>query len=116
MDGIPGYKGHHDLWMPTHFKRICSAIDQLPSNLDFDDPSLPGTGLSQNLESHYLSQSHADSASPPVEQNSQSSNARQEGITPSTSFTDPETTKRRKGKKQWSFRFPHGVGKSMLVV
>ena len=42
--------------MPKHFKRICSAIDQLPSNLDFDVPSLPETGLSQGLESYHLSQ------------------------------------------------------------
>ncbi|KAL7938084.1 hypothetical protein V8C35DRAFT_140486 [Trichoderma chlorosporum] len=36
-------KNVYDLWMPSHFKKICSAIDQLPADLDlgFDDPSLP---------------------------------------------------------------------------
>ncbi|ODH38658.1 hypothetical protein ACO22_02225 [Paracoccidioides brasiliensis] len=26
----------YDIWMPTHFKRICSAIDQIPPDVDFD--------------------------------------------------------------------------------
>lgn len=26
----------HDVWMPIHLKRLCSAIDQLPPNLSFD--------------------------------------------------------------------------------
>ncbi|KAH7016318.1 uncharacterized protein B0I36DRAFT_227755, partial [Microdochium trichocladiopsis] len=39
----------YDVWMPKHFERICSAIDQLPSKLDFDVLSLPETGLSQGL-------------------------------------------------------------------
>lgn len=38
----------YDLWMPKHFQRICSAIDQLPSNLDFDVPLLPETGLARS--------------------------------------------------------------------
>ncbi|EQL31616.1 hypothetical protein BDFG_06070 [Blastomyces dermatitidis ATCC 26199] len=25
----------YDIWMPTHFKRICSAIDQIPPDVDF---------------------------------------------------------------------------------
>ena len=88
-------KNVYDTWMPSHFKKICSAIDQLPSDLDFEDPSLPETGLSQGLESHHLSQS--DATSPPVEENSQSS-AKLEVVTPSTSFTDQGTIK-KKGRK-----------------
>ncbi|ATY58256.1 hypothetical protein A9K55_003630 [Cordyceps militaris] len=61
--------------MPLHFKRICSAIDQLPADLNFDDPSLPSTGLSQGLESHHLSRSDIESTSHHVEQDSQSSNS-----------------------------------------
>lgn len=43
-------KNVYDTWMPVHLKRICSAIDQLPSSLDFDvqAPS-ESTGLSQDL-------------------------------------------------------------------
>ncbi|KAL2264414.1 hypothetical protein VTK26DRAFT_3301 [Humicola hyalothermophila] len=33
-------KNVYDIWMPEHFKKICSAIDQLPSNLGSDNPPL----------------------------------------------------------------------------
>lgn len=29
-------KNVYDIWMPTHFKRICSVIDELPADLQFD--------------------------------------------------------------------------------
>lgn len=29
-------KNVYDIWMPTHFERICSVVDQLPSDLDFE--------------------------------------------------------------------------------
>ncbi|KAG8407779.1 hypothetical protein J3459_018372 [Metarhizium acridum] len=100
LDGKEKWTAYHftknvyELWMPSHFKRICSAIDQLPSDLDFDDPSLPITGLFQDLQSHYLD---ADLVSLPAEQDSQST--KQQIATPSTSFTNPGTAKKRKGKK-----------------
>lgn len=88
-------KNVYDIWMPKHFKRICSAIDQLPTGLDFDVPSLSdATGLSQGLESAQLD---ADSAS--VEQDSQSSGPGQQR-TPDTSFTAPGAAKRRKENVQ----------------
>lgn len=93
-------KNVYDAWMPAHFKKICSAINQLPANLDFDVPSLPETGLSQDLESHHLSQSDADTVPLPAEQDSRSSDTGQENGTPGTSFTDPGAAKRRKGRKQ----------------
>ncbi|KAK4657141.1 hypothetical protein QC762_0042840 [Podospora pseudocomata] len=78
--------------MPKHFENICSAIDQLPSDLDFDVPPLSkATGLSQDLG---LMRSDASCASIPNEQDSQSSNAEQQAVTPGTSFSEP---KRRKG-------------------
>ncbi|KAF5617076.1 hypothetical protein F52700_12718 [Fusarium sp. NRRL 52700] len=46
----------YDIWMPAHFTRICSAIDKLPSHLDFNIPSLVETGLSQEFESHHPSE------------------------------------------------------------
>lgn len=55
-------KNVYTLWMPTHFKRICSAIDQRPSHLDFEVASLAGTGLSQEIQSHHLSQSDTGSS------------------------------------------------------
>ncbi|KAK4664871.1 uncharacterized protein QC763_0075240 [Podospora pseudopauciseta] len=86
-------KNVYDTWMPAHFKNICSAIDRLPSNLDFDVPPLSeATGLSQDLGN--LMQSDASCASIPDERGSQSSNAGQQAVTPGTSFSEP---KRRKG-------------------
>lgn len=92
-------KNIYDLWAPSHFKRICSAIDQLPLDLDFDDPSMPSTGLSQDLQSHHLTQSDPDLLSLPSEQDSQSSHAKQETATPSTSFTNSGIAKKRRGRK-----------------
>ncbi|KAL2172954.1 uncharacterized protein P884DRAFT_213584 [Thermothelomyces heterothallicus CBS 202.75] len=85
-------KNVYDMWMPEHFKNICSAIDQLPSDLDFDVPPLSeATGLSQDLGN--LMQSDATCASMPNERGSQSSNAEHQVVTPGTSFSKP---KRRK--------------------
>jgi len=78
-------KNVYDTWMPAHFKNICSAIDQLPSDLNFNVPPLSeATGLSQDLGN--LMQSDASCASIPNERGSQSSNAEQQAVTPDTSF------------------------------
>ena len=58
--------------MPSHFHRICLAIDQLPADLNFDDPSLPATGQSQQFEILHLSQSDADFDSMSAEEDGQS--------------------------------------------
>ncbi|KUI54634.1 hypothetical protein VP1G_10697 [Cytospora mali] len=98
-------KNVYDIWMPLYFKSICSAIDQLPSNLDFDvSPLSEATGLPQDLGN--LMHSGAGSTSVPVEGDSQSSNAEQPSATPGTSLTRPEAgsearpevAKRRKGQ------------------
>jgi hypothetical protein len=91
-------KNVYDTWMPAHFKNICSAIDQLPSDLNFDVlPLSEATGLSQDLGN--LMQSDASCASAPDERGSQSSNAEQQAVTPGTSFSEPKRSepKRRKG-------------------
>lgn len=50
-------KNVYDVWMPTHLERICSAVDQLPSGLDFQVSEGPevqseaATGLSQDMGS-----------------------------------------------------------------
>jgi len=45
-------KNVYDTWMPKNFENICSAINQLPSELNFDVPPLPeATGLSQDFGS-----------------------------------------------------------------
>jgi hypothetical protein len=61
-------KNVYDIWMPAHFKRICSAIDELPS-IEVSQQSEAGeSGLSQGLESHHLfSYSSQDAVSLPEE-------------------------------------------------
>lgn len=50
-------KNIYDIWMPKHLKRICSAIEQLPADLDFgvlQEPTLQfdeAAGLSQEMDS-----------------------------------------------------------------
>ncbi|WPH01400.1 Hypothetical protein R9X50_00424500 [Acrodontium crateriforme] len=57
-------KNVYDKWMPTHFKRICSVIDDLPLNPDFGVSEPGESELSQGLEPHHLSnQSRSDAAS-----------------------------------------------------
>ncbi|KND86127.1 hypothetical protein TOPH_09249 [Tolypocladium ophioglossoides CBS 100239] len=103
LDGKDKWTAHrftknvYDTWMPAHFKNICSAIDRLPSDLDFDVPPLSdATGLSQVLGN--LMQSGACSASA-GERESQSSIAEQQAVTPDTSFSRVEVAKRRRGQK-----------------
>ena len=95
-------KNMYDTWVPSHFQRISSVIDQLPTDLDFElsgqsECRFPEhSGLSQELESRHLSQSDADSASLAVHGNNQSG---LQNITPSTSVsqsTDPTRFKKPK--------------------
>ena len=81
-------KNLYDTWMPDHFKRLCSVIDELQSEPDFGVPPLSeGTGLSQVFESHHLSRSNTNLASPSREGDSQASRCGTQDITPNTSFS-----------------------------
>lgn len=99
-------KNIYDRWMPTHFTRICSVIDSLPHELSFDLSQqselqfTEGTGLSQDLESHHLAQSNADSASLLVEDDSQSSLLDPQAVTPNTSLTGQGAFKKPKRDNQ----------------
>ncbi|TLS20472.1 uncharacterized protein PpBr36_11350 [Pyricularia pennisetigena] len=89
-------KNVYDTWMPDHFQRICSAIDRLPSEVDFDvSPLSEATGLSQELES--LMQSETSFISEPLEEVLPLTHARQQGPSLDTSYTGPGVTKRKKG-------------------
>ncbi|KAI4599609.1 hypothetical protein KJ359_001706 [Pestalotiopsis sp. 9143b] len=93
-------KNIYDIWMPEHFKKICSAIDDLPSDLNFEVPALSeSTGLSQHLES--LGRSEADSASVFVDKDNQSLEAG-EMESPATSFSKqaPPPKRRRSPVKK----------------
>jgi hypothetical protein len=80
--------------MPAHFKRLCSVIDKLPLHIDFSVPQKPeGSGLSQDLESHHLS----DLTGPeslPRESNSQQSISDAGDSTPDTLLTGQGAPKR----------------------
>ncbi|KAK3324032.1 hypothetical protein B0T19DRAFT_220269 [Cercophora scortea] len=84
-------KNVYDEWMPKHLERIRSAIDQLPSNLDFNALSPPGTSLSQELTGHHLG--NDDTASRSEEGGGQSSMVDRRP-TLDTSFTRPAAAKR----------------------
>lgn len=54
-------KSVYDVWIPPYFERICSVIDQLLSDLDFEFSQQSELqfsekfGFSQELENYYLS-------------------------------------------------------------
>ncbi|MCJ1395231.1 hypothetical protein MMC18_008114 [Xylographa bjoerkii] len=62
-------KNVYEVWMPTHLKRICSVIDQLPPNVNFEvargsELRFPeASGLSQKLDGLLSEPSNVDSAS-----------------------------------------------------
>jgi hypothetical protein len=83
-------KNIYNIWMPTHLKRICSVIDDLPPDLDFEvsQQSEPGeSGLSQGLESHHLSDQSSHDAASLDEADSQSSRVGSRDVTPDTSLS-----------------------------
>jgi hypothetical protein len=81
-------KNVYDIWMPKHLDRIRSAVDELPSDFDFEVALPPEeSGLSQDLESHNLSRSSTELESLPVNRGSQSDTVDAGNITPDTSFT-----------------------------
>ncbi|KAH8725951.1 hypothetical protein GQ44DRAFT_795174 [Phaeosphaeriaceae sp. PMI808] len=77
-------KNIYDIWMPTHLKRICSVIDGLPPNIDF---GVSQHGLSQELESHHLSDQTSYDTSSLEEANSQSNRVGSRDVTPDTSLS-----------------------------
>ncbi|KAF1996556.1 hypothetical protein P154DRAFT_537919 [Amniculicola lignicola CBS 123094] len=92
-------KSVYNSWMPTHFRRICSAVDDLPSELDFEVPPLqPGSGFS-GIASHHLSRSFVRSTSQ-LEDRSESGIEDERDITPNTSFTAQGASKKPRGMRQ----------------
>jgi hypothetical protein len=90
-------KNVYDKWMPSHFKRISSAIDELPPDLEFEVSELQGSGLSQVFENQSLpQQSNPDTTSLAENDDSQSSLAG--SITPNTSLSH--------GTEQGAFKKP----------
>jgi len=93
-------KNVYDIWMPMHFQRICSVIDDFPPQVKLDVPQrselqfTEGSGLSQDLETYSLVQSNAGSGSAQAQAYSQSSGVDTEDITSNTSLTEGGALKR----------------------
>jgi hypothetical protein len=94
-------KNVYDLWLPKHFERICSAIDLLPADLNFEvfDPPKPQSsdigidssrsGLSQQLEGY-------SSVDERVTPNSQTT---VQQVTPDITFQTEQGISRKKKKR-----------------
>ncbi|RMZ91970.1 hypothetical protein DV736_g777, partial [Chaetothyriales sp. CBS 134916] len=79
------------IWMPSHFKRLCSVIDALPTGVNFELSQSElqfseQTRLSQDLANQDLSASNTDLASLARDDDSQLQSLDPSG-TPDTSFT-----------------------------
>jgi hypothetical protein len=99
-------KNVYEIWMPKHFKRICSAIDAFPSGVSFDlsqqsELSFPEqSGLSQDFGAHSLAQSSTGSNSAQAQADEQSTVAEAADITPNTSMNDANDSGRFKRPKR----------------
>jgi hypothetical protein len=81
-------KNVYDIWMPTHLKRICSVIDDLPLDFKVSQQSEAGeSGLSQGLESHHLSDQTSHDATSLDEADSQLNRVGSRDVTPDTSLS-----------------------------
>lgn len=94
-------KSVYRTWMPSHFKRLCSVIDALPTGVNFELSQSElqfseQTGLSQDLANQDLSASNTDLASLAQDDDSQLRPLDPLG-TPDTSFTK-DSTRGRAGK------------------
>ncbi|SMR65190.1 unnamed protein product [Zymoseptoria tritici ST99CH_3D1] len=90
-------------WMPTHFARICSAIDQIPADISFSVHSDSCyserlSALSQDLEERSMIQSDAGSASIQGQDNVPSSSNREPTVASDTTVSD-RLFKRPKGRR-----------------
>jgi len=85
-------KNVYNTWMPIHHKRICSAIDDLPPDIDF---SLSQSASFSQSGPQSSQQSNAESTLMD-EDDSQSSAVSSQEVTPTTSFT--QTTERASKK------------------
>ena len=88
-------KNVYDLWLPKHYKRICSVIDMLPADFNFDvselDQELTSSrsGLSQRFDDHGLADEQV------VQDNQQSV----QQITPATTIQTSSSNPKKKKTK-----------------
>lgn len=100
-------KNIYDVWMPTHLKRICSVIDQVPPDLNFEVSQgselsfTEASGLSQEVGGLLLGQSNVESASQTGQDDSELAPIIPQTVTPNTSVSqgkEPATLKNPKRK------------------
>ena len=100
-------KNVYDVWMPIHRKRICSVIDQLPPNVDFEvaqgsELQFPeASGLSQELGDLLSEPSNFESASGASQDDSELV-----PIIPHTDTPDTSDTSLSQGKDQAALKRP----------
>ena len=87
-------KAVYDTWMPIQYERICSAIDDLPSDIDFD------LSQSASFSQSAPQQSDLESVRMLEEADSQTSITGSQEVTPTTSFTQATERASKKPKNQ----------------
>lgn len=80
----------YDIWSPMLLRMVCSAIDQLPSDLNFDVPSAPETGPSQGPGNLMQAESAEQSSRPDL------AGQTQEATPSDTPLVEPQAAKRKK--------------------
>lgn len=99
VDGIDKWtaykftKNVYDVWVPTHLERICSVIDQLPPNINFEVSQgselqyTEASGLSQELGDLRSEQSNVECASRTSQGDSELAPNISQTVTPETSVS-----------------------------
>ncbi|KAK0773656.1 hypothetical protein LTR59_015203 [Friedmanniomyces endolithicus] len=92
-------KNVYDDWMLIHFKRMYSAIEQIPPDMSFSvsNPELrfpEQPGLSQDFNAHSIAKSSLDSKSAYVRIETRSSLVDEHAATPNSSVTEGEVFKK----------------------
>ncbi|KAJ9624560.1 hypothetical protein H2203_005295 [Taxawa tesnikishii (nom. ined.)] len=99
-------KNIYDVWMPAHFARICSAIDELPSDIAFDVSEQSGlrfseaTGLSQGVEGLFTEPSVIDTEFLRTEGSGHGNLADPQDVTPNTSLSPAPDVARPRGQRK----------------
>ncbi len=99
-------KNVYDVWMPTHFARIRSVIDELPPDIAFEVSERSGscvseaTGLSQGVEGLLTEPSDVDAQFLRTEGSGHGSLAGLQDVTPNTSLSPGTGRGTSKGSKK----------------
>ena len=101
-------KNVYDVWMPIHLERICSAVDQLPSSLNFqvsegsEVQSEAATGLSQEIVSLLSDPDNTDDELNPIPQTATPDTSITKGVGhgPARKAKKPRITNEQTGRRK----------------